>query len=86
MKEMDELFNADSARGYEPLTDEEKEAMGDKEIERSASLGRFYAYSFAMRKRQVREPLLAVSLNSLSCLTAVRGAPHVLCYKNQITS
>lgn len=34
MKEMDELFNADSARGYEPLTDEEKEAMGDKEIEK----------------------------------------------------
>lgn len=34
MKEMDELFNADSAKGYEPLTDEEKEAMGDKEIEK----------------------------------------------------
>lgn len=34
MKEMDELFNADSAKGYEPLTDEEKDAMSDKEIER----------------------------------------------------
>ena len=34
IKEMDELFNADSAKGYEPLTDEEKEAMSDKEIEK----------------------------------------------------
>lgn len=34
IKEMDELFNADSAKGYEPLTDEEKDAMSDKEIER----------------------------------------------------
>lgn len=34
IKEMDELYNADSAKGYEPLTDEEKEAMSDKEIEK----------------------------------------------------
>lgn len=34
IKEMDELFNADSAKGYEPLTDDEKEAMSDKEIEK----------------------------------------------------
>ena len=34
MKEMDELYNADSAKGYEPLTDDEKDAMSDKEIER----------------------------------------------------
>lgn len=34
IKEMDELYNADSAKGYEPLTDDEKDAMSDKEIER----------------------------------------------------
>ncbi len=34
IKEMDQLYNADSAKGYEPLTDEEKEAMSDKEIEK----------------------------------------------------
>ncbi len=34
IKEMDELYNADSAKGYEPLTDDEKEAMSDKEIEK----------------------------------------------------
>lgn len=34
IKEMDELYNADSAKGYEPLTDDEKGAMTDKEIEK----------------------------------------------------
>lgn len=34
IKEMDELYNADSAKGYDPLTDDEKEAMTDKEIEK----------------------------------------------------
>ncbi len=32
--EMDKLYNADSSKGYEPLTDEEKEAMTEKEIEK----------------------------------------------------
>lgn len=34
INEMDKLYNADSARGYEPLTDEEKEAMSESEIEK----------------------------------------------------
>jgi flagellar hook-associated protein 2 len=34
IKEMDSLYNADSAKGYEPLTDDEKEAMTDSEIEK----------------------------------------------------
>ena len=34
INEMDSLYNADSAKGYEPLTDEEKEAMSEKEIEK----------------------------------------------------
>lgn len=33
INEMDKLYNADSAKGYEPLTDEEKEAMSETEIE-----------------------------------------------------
>lgn len=32
--EMDSLYNAESSKGYEPLTDEEKEAMSEKEIEK----------------------------------------------------
>lgn len=34
MNEMDKLYNADSSKGYEPLTDEEKDAMSETEIEK----------------------------------------------------
>lgn len=34
INEMDKLYNADSAKGYEPLLDEEKEAMSESEIEK----------------------------------------------------
>ena len=34
INEMDKLYNADSSKGYEPLTEEEKEAMSEKEIEK----------------------------------------------------
>jgi len=34
IKEMDTLYGADSSRGYDPLTSEEKEAMTEEEIEK----------------------------------------------------
>ena len=34
INEMDKLYNADSAKDYEPLTDEEKESMSESEIEK----------------------------------------------------
>ena len=34
INEMDKLYNADSARGYEPLTDDEKDAMSDTAVEK----------------------------------------------------
>lgn len=34
LNEMDKLYNADSAKGYEPLTDEEKDAMSEKDVEK----------------------------------------------------
>ena len=34
INEMDKLYNADSSKGYEPLTDEEKESMSEKDIEK----------------------------------------------------
>ncbi len=34
INEMQSLYNADSAKGYEPLTDDQKEEMSDKEIEK----------------------------------------------------
>lgn len=33
INEMDKLYNADSAKGYEPLTNEEKSAMNDTDVE-----------------------------------------------------
>lgn len=33
INQMDKLYNADSAKGYEPLADEEKEAMSESQIE-----------------------------------------------------
>ena len=33
INQMDKLYNADSSKGYEPLTDEEKDAMSDSAIE-----------------------------------------------------
>lgn len=33
VNEMDKLYNADSAKGYEPLTSEEKESLSESEIE-----------------------------------------------------
>ena len=37
INEMDKLYNADAAKGYEPLTDEEKETLSDSEIEKYES-------------------------------------------------
>lgn len=34
LKEMNELYYASSSRGYDPLTDEQKEAMSDEEVEK----------------------------------------------------
>lgn len=34
INEITSLYNADSAKGYEPLTDDEKSAMSDKEVEK----------------------------------------------------
>lgn len=34
VKEMSSLYNAASAKGYEPLTDDEKDSMTDKEVEK----------------------------------------------------
>ena len=31
---MNKLYNADSAKGYEPLTDDEKDSMSDTEVEK----------------------------------------------------
>lgn len=34
INEMDKLYNADSAKGFEPMTDEEKESVSESEVEK----------------------------------------------------
>lgn len=34
INEMDKMYNADSSKGYDPLTDEEKDAMSESEVEK----------------------------------------------------
>lgn len=34
IKTLDTAYNAESAKGYEPLTDDEKESMSDDEVEK----------------------------------------------------
>lgn len=34
INELDKLYNADSAKGYDPLTDEEKDALSDAEVDK----------------------------------------------------
>ncbi|MBO5112625.1 MAG: flagellar filament capping protein FliD [Lachnospiraceae bacterium] len=34
INEMDKLYNAESSKGYDPLTDEEKDSMSEKEVEK----------------------------------------------------
>ncbi len=60
MKEMNTLYNADSAKGYEPLTSQEKEAMSDDEVKKNG-------------RRRSKIPFFAVTLHweALSTLCAV---------------
>lgn len=44
INEMDKLYNADSAKGYEPLTDDEKDAMSDTEVENMSRRSRTHCF------------------------------------------
>ena len=60
IKEMETLYNADSSKGYEPLTDDEKEAMSDKEIEKW--------------EQKIKDSLLRRDSTLDSIMTAIKGS------------
>lgn len=60
INEMDKLYNADSASGYEPLTSEEKEAMTETEVEEWET--------------KIKEALLRRDSNLSSVSTALKSA------------
>lgn len=69
INEMTKLYNADSARDYEPLTDEEKEAMSESEIEKwedkiKASL---------LRRDSSLSNVMSAMINSMSQSIEING-------------
>ncbi len=60
INEMDKLYNAESAKGYEPLTDDEKEAMSETEAEKYED--------------KIKDALLRRDENLYSISSALKGA------------
>ena len=60
IKEMDSLYNAAAAKGYEPLTDDEKEALTDSEVDKW--------------EKKVKEALLRRDDTLQSVSDAIKGA------------
>lgn len=59
INEMDKLYNAPSAKGYEPLTDEEKEALSESEVEKY--------------EKKIKDALLRNDSNLSSISSALKG-------------
>ncbi len=59
INEMDKLYNADSAKGYEPLTDDEKEALSETEAEKY--------------ENKIKDALLRNDSNLSSISSALKG-------------
>ncbi|MDO4966812.1 MAG: flagellar filament capping protein FliD [Lachnospiraceae bacterium] len=60
INELDKLYNADTAKGYDPLTDEEKDALSDDEIEKW--------------EQKIKDSLLRRDENINSVASAMRNA------------
>lgn len=74
LTEMNTLFNASSARGYEPLTDEEKEAMSEKQIE----LWENKIKDSLLRRDDTLGSLITVMRTSLQSTVTVNGTKYSL--------
>ncbi|MGN0350660.1 MAG: flagellar filament capping protein FliD [Roseburia sp.] len=74
INEMNSLYNAESAKGYEPLTDEEKDAMSDTEIEKweekiKASL---------LRRDDTLQSLISSMTSAMSKAVEINGKNYYL--------
>lgn len=67
--EMDKLFGADSAKGYEPLTDEEKEAMSETDIEKWENKIK----DSLLRRDSTLDSVTQIMKNSMSATFEVNG-------------
>lgn len=69
VNEMTKLYNADSAGDYEPLTDEEKEAMSDEQIEKWENKIK----DSLLRRDTTLNSILSVMVNSMSQTIEIDG-------------
>ncbi len=72
--EMSKLYKADSARGYDPLTDEQKEAMSDDEIEKWETKIK----DSLLRRDDTLSGIITVMRSSLQTTTEVDGKKYSL--------
>lgn len=69
INEMTKLYNAESAKDYEPLTDEEKDAMSETEIEKWEDKIK----SALLRRDSSLDGIMSVMINSMSQTFVVNG-------------
>lgn len=69
INEMTSLYNADSAKGYEPLTDEEKDAMSDTEVEKWESKIK----DALLRRDDTLSSIMSAMTNAMSKGVTVNG-------------
>lgn len=69
INEITKLYNADSASDYEPLTDDEKDAMSDTEIEKWEAKIK----SALLRRDSSLNSIMSVMINSMSTSYTVNG-------------
>lgn len=74
INEMNSLYNADSAKGYEPLTDDEKDAMSDTEIEAWEEKIK----SALLRRDDTLESLISNMTSAMSKGVTVNGKNYYL--------
>lgn len=74
LEEMNKLYKADSARGYDPLTDEQKETMTDDEIEKWETKIK----DSLLRRDDTLSGIITVMRSSLQTTTEVDGKKYSL--------
>ena len=74
INEMTSLYNADSAKGYEPLTDDEKDAMSDTEVEKWETKIK----DALLRRDDTLQSIMSTMTNAMSQAIEVDGQKYYL--------
>ena len=74
INEMNKLYNADSSSGYEPLTDDEKDAMSDTEIEKWEAKIK----DSLLRRDSTLNGVMSAMINSMATTYQVNGKTYSL--------